>query len=94
MKTTKTDWRSCLGTQALNDLMMISLQSEDISQFNPIPPFNLWRSQRSVSGQKGVRRPTYVRSHKHANNEDSDSDFGEDGELNRCNSDNDTGDEY
>ena len=30
MKTTKTDWRSCLGTQALNDLMMISLQSEDI----------------------------------------------------------------
>lgn len=35
MKQSKSDWRSNLGVEMLNDLMIVQLVSPDIKEFNP-----------------------------------------------------------
>ena len=42
MKRTKTDWRSRLNAASLNDLLTVSLESPDITLFEPLPAIELW----------------------------------------------------
>lgn len=55
MKMTKTDWRSCLRSGVLDDLMMIHLNSDSIETFDPMPAIAMWN-------KAGVRewRPFYM----------------------------------
>lgn len=55
MKMVKTDWRCRLRTEALNDLMHIKFNTQDVAQFNPLLSIHLWNS--SAVRQ---RRPFYL----------------------------------
>lgn len=55
MKMVKTDWRCRLRTEALNDLMHIKFNTQDVAQFNPLSSIHLWNS--SAVRQ---RRPFYL----------------------------------
>lgn len=44
MKMVKTDWRCRLRTEALNDLMHIKFNTQDVAQFNPLSSIHLWNS--------------------------------------------------
>lgn len=55
MKMVKIDWRCRLRTEALNDLMHIKFNTQDVAQFNPLSSIHLWNS--SAVRQ---RRPFYL----------------------------------
>ena len=57
MKQIKSDWRSTLGPEAINDLMTVLLLSPDIKDFDPQLAIDLW----TTSGLR-QRRPTYMDS--------------------------------
>jgi hypothetical protein len=42
MKRVKSDWRSALATETLNDLMTVELLSPDIKEFDPTRSIQLW----------------------------------------------------
>ncbi|XP_033755219.1 uncharacterized protein LOC117338121 [Pecten maximus] len=44
MKMTKSDWRSKMSDYNLSDQLMITLESSDISTFDPMPAISLWMS--------------------------------------------------
>ena len=55
MKQIKCDWRSSLGTEAINNLMTIVLLSPTIQDFEPRQAIELWLT----SGLR-QRRPTFM----------------------------------
>ena len=55
MKQIKCDWRSSLGTAAINDLMTITLLSPTIQDFEPRQAIELWLT----SGLR-QRRPNFM----------------------------------
>lgn len=55
MKQVKTDWRSNLTQDSLSDLMLVQLESPEISQFEPTQAIHLWNK----AGPRS-RRPTFV----------------------------------
>ena len=57
MKQIKSDWRSTLGPEAINDLMTVLLLSPDIKNFDPQQAVDLWTS----SGLR-QQRPTHMDS--------------------------------
>ncbi|XP_076441074.1 uncharacterized protein LOC143280324 [Babylonia areolata] len=59
MKRVKTDWRSRLRSDTLTDLMVVKLQSPDVSDFDPLPSINHW----SKCGPR-KRRPNFQKRQK------------------------------
>ena len=90
MKATKTDWRSCLSSTRLSDLMMISIHSDPIEEFDPLPAFNLWR-ERPEGQNRRARRPNikYPKS-KRATVVDVDMEEGDDVDAETEDRDSDT----
>ncbi|XP_060569589.1 uncharacterized protein LOC132728006 [Ruditapes philippinarum] len=65
MKLQKTDWRACLGDRHLTDLMLISLEGDELEDFNPEPALEIWensgiRSRRPYFNDKGRQKATLV----------------------------------
>ena len=58
MKQIKSDWRSTLSTEAINDLMIVLLLSPDIKDFDPQKAIDLW----ATSGFR-QRRPNFMDSY-------------------------------
>ncbi|XP_014678519.1 PREDICTED: zinc finger protein 862-like [Priapulus caudatus] len=54
MKQIKNDWRSRLGDCNLSDLMMVSMETPSVDQFDPMPTIHHWNS-----GLKRAKRPFY-----------------------------------
>ena len=67
MKQIKSDWRSTLGPEAINDLMTVLLLSPDIKDFNPQQTIDLW----TTSGLR-QRRPTYMDSEQSERGDEED----------------------
>jgi hypothetical protein len=55
MKYVKSDWRSSLGNQSLNDLMRILLHSKSVRDFDPTTAIHLWRGSGARSRRPNIR---------------------------------------
>ena len=67
MKQIKSDWRSTLGHEAINDLMTVLLLSPDIKDFDLQQAIDLWTTSRLRQ-----RRPTYMNSEQSERGDEED----------------------
>ena len=67
MKQIKSDWRSNLGLEQINELMTVQLLSPDIKDFDPVKAIDLW-----VTSGLRRRRPDYMDAKAAMDTDDSD----------------------
>ena len=73
MKQIKTDWRSSLAKDTLDDLMIVLLLSPSIAKFDPTDAVNQWHDD-TIRG----RRPEFMEGDDSEDEEEEEKDELED----------------